>query len=131
MSKHRITNNTLGVIIGLVISVWWVFMGFVTGFPFPIPDDIISYILTWGGLRETITPVLYLILIPIVAIENKRGFWAALVLSIVLLVFSLLVPILGYAIKIFGPIVFSIIQIPIIIYSYKALQEQSKTTIEE
>ncbi len=24
---NKITNNTLGVIIGLVVSVWWIFMG--------------------------------------------------------------------------------------------------------
>ncbi|MBA7559471.1 hypothetical protein ES708_01086 [subsurface metagenome] len=67
---NGITNNTLGVIIGLVVSIWWIFMGLEMGFPFGAPDPI-CYALTLGGYRHTIMTILALVLIPICARENK------------------------------------------------------------
>ena len=65
MSKNsKITNYTLGTIIGLVISVWWIFMGLNFGFKFEAGFDRISYFLTLGGYRHTIMPIVALILIP-------------------------------------------------------------------
>jgi len=76
MSKStRISNNTLGIIIGLVISVWWIFMGLDSGFRFEAPDHI-SYLLTLGERRHTIMTILALILIPLCARERTNGlFW--------------------------------------------------------
>ena len=138
MSKtNRITNNTLGVIVGLVISVLWIFMGLDIGFRF-VASDCVSYVLTLGELRHTIMTILALILIPICARENKWGFLAAMVLGIVTLALSLSHSIYmliatppGFESQIFGPIAWSIIQIPIIIFSYKARQELAKATIKE
>lgn len=138
MSKtNRITNNTLSVIIGLVISVWWIFMGLNTGFRF-IATDNISFILTLGEQRHTIMTILALILIPICARENRWGFLAAMLLGVVTLalslshsIYMLIVTPPGFESQIFGPIVWSVIQIPIIIFSYKARQELIKVAIKE
>jgi len=134
---NKINNNTLGVIIGLVVSVWWIFMGLNTGFRF-IAADQISYILTLGAQRHTIMTILALILIPICARENKWGFLAALVLGIVTLALSLVHSIHmlvatppGFESQILGPSIWSIIQIPIIIFSYRARRELTKAAIEE
>ncbi|MCK4397335.1 hypothetical protein KAW96_12220 [candidate division WOR-3 bacterium] len=126
---NRISNNTLAVIIGLVISVWWIFMGLNAGFRF-VSADQISYMLTLGEQRHTIMTILALILIPICARENKWGFLSAMVLGIVTLalssihsIYMLIATPLGFESQIFGPIIWSVIQIPIIIFSYKARQE--------
>ncbi len=137
MSKcTRITNYTLGAIIGLVISVWWIFMGLNFGFRFGAGFDRISYLLTLGGYRHTIIPIVALILIPICAREHRWGFLAAIVLAIVTLSLSLIHSIYmlicsppGFESKIFGPLIWSVIQISIIIFSYKARQELTKATI--
>lgn len=136
MSKSsRISNNTLGVIIGLVISIWWIFMGLDTGFQFQASDHI-SYLLTLGEHRHTIMTVLALILIPICALENTWGFATTMVLGIVTLTLSLSHSIymiiaapVGFEAKIFGPIIWSVIQIPIVIFSYKARRELLQTPI--
>lgn len=134
---NKITNNGLGVIIGLVVSVWWIFMGLNTGFRF-VASDQISYILTLGEQRHTIMTILALILIPICARGNKWGFFAAMVLGIVTLALSLAHSIYmlvatpsGFESQILGPTVWAIIQIPIIIFGYKARQELIKATTKE
>ncbi|MCD6456081.1 MAG: hypothetical protein J7K81_04755 [Methanophagales archaeon] len=43
IKANRISNNALAVIIGLVISVWWIFMGLNAGFRFVAANQI-SYI---------------------------------------------------------------------------------------
>ena len=138
MSKtNKITNNTLGVIIGLVLSVWWIFMGLNTGFRFVAADQI-SYILTLGEQRHTIMIILALILIPICARENKWGLLTAMVLGMVTFALSFVHSIYmliatppGFESQIFGPFIWSIIQIPIIVFSYKARQELIKATTKE
>lgn len=133
----KMDNNRLGVIIGLVVSVWWIFMGLNTGFRF-VASDQISYILTLGEQRHTIMTILALILIPICAQGNKLGFFAAMVLGILTLALSLAHSVYmlvaapsGFESQILGPTVWAIIQIPIIIFSYKARQELIKDTSKE
>ena len=128
----KISNNTLGVIIGLVISIWWIIMGLDIGFQF-VASDKISYILTLGEQRHTIITILALILIPICARENKWGFLSAMILGIFTFILSVIHIIYmfaatptGYESQIFGPIIWSIFQIPIIIFSYKARKEYVK-----
>jgi len=94
--------------------------------------------LTLGDQRHTIMTILALILIPICARENKWGFLSAMVLVIVTLALSLIHSIYmlittppGFVSQIFGPTVWSIIQIPIISFSYKARQELIKATTKE
>ena len=138
MSKStRITNYALGAIIGLVISIWWIFMGLDFGFKFGAGFDRISYLLTLGGHRHTIMPIVALILIPICAREHRWGFLAAMVLGIVTLslllihsIYLLICSLPGFESIVFGPIVWPVIQIPIILFSYKARQELTKATIE-
>lgn len=129
MSKStRISNNTLGLIIGLVISVWWIFMGLDSGFRFEALDHI-CYLLTLGGRRHTIMTILALILIPLCARENKWGFLAAMFLGIVTLtlssvhiIYMLVAAPSGFESQLFGPLVWSVMQIPIVIFGYRARQ---------
>ncbi len=123
----KISNNKIGVIIGLVISVWWIFVGLDSGFRFGSGFDNVSYILTLGGYRHTVMPVAALILIPVCAREYRWGFLAAMLLGIVTLtlasthvIYMLIAAPVGYKSLIFGPTGWSVIQILIIVYGYKA-----------
>ncbi|MGD9276089.1 MAG: hypothetical protein PVJ67_02865 [Candidatus Pacearchaeota archaeon] len=125
---EKINNNTLAVIIGLVISIGWIFMGLDIGFQFVAPDQI-SYILTLAGQRHTIMTLLALVLIPICARENRWGLLSAMILGIVTLtlslahiIYMLIATPSGFESQIFGPTIWSIIQIPIIFFGYKAQQ---------
>jgi hypothetical protein len=129
----KISTNTLGVIIGLVISVLWIFMALDFGFNFGSGFDLLSYLLTMGGYRHTIIPIAALILIPICARGYRWGFSAAMVLGIVALVlplthvlYMLIMTPPGYKSLIFGPAIWSIMQIPIIVFSYRARKELSE-----
>lgn len=123
----KISTNTLGVIVGLVISVFWIFMGLDFGFEFGAGFDSISYLLTLGGYRHTIIPIAALILIPICAREYRWGFSATMALGIVTLtlasahvIYMLIVTPFGYESLLFGPIMWSVMQTPIIMFSYRA-----------
>ena len=129
--SKKISNNTLFTIIGLVTSVWWIFMGLDIGFRFVAPD-FVSYLLTLGEYRHTIMTIAALILIPFCSMGNRWGFLGAMVLGSVTLILSLTHSIYmliatppGFESQIFGPIVWSIIQIPIIVFSYRAKKELS------
>ena len=131
-NKTKIRNSTLGVIIGLVISVWWIFMGLDIGFRFEASDSV-SYWLTLGGYRHTIMTILALVLIPACALEKRWGFLAAMLLGVVTLtlsvvhvVYMLITAPSGYESQLFGPIVWSIIQVPIVVFGYKARREIGK-----
>jgi hypothetical protein len=133
-NKTRIRNSTLGVIIGLEISILWIFMGLESGFRFEAAD-LTSYWLTLGGYRYTIMTILALILIPTCALEKMWGFLAAVALGGVTLTLSLthVVHMLvaapsGFESQLFGPVVWSIIQIPIVVCGCRAargLREKS------
>ena len=131
-SKARIRNSTLGVITGLVISVWWIFMGLDIGFRFEA-SDAVSYWLTLGGYRHTIMTILALALIPVCALEKQWGFLGAMVLgvatlalSVVHVVYMLITAPSGYESQLFGPIIWSLMQIPIILFSHRARREPVK-----
>jgi hypothetical protein len=131
-SKGRIRNSTLGVIIGLVVSVWWIFMGLDIGFRFEA-SDAVSYWLTLGGYRHTIMTILALFLIPVCALEKRWGFLAAMVIGIATLtlspvhvVYMLITGPSGYESQLFGPIIWSVMQIPIIVFSHWARREPAK-----
>jgi hypothetical protein len=131
-NKARIRNSTLGVITGLVISVWWIFMGLDIGFRFEA-SDAVSYWLTLGGYRHTIMTMLALVLIPVCALEKRWGFLGAtvlgiatLTLSVVHVVYMLITAPSGYESQLFGPIIWSLVQIPIIVFSYRARREPAK-----
>ena len=130
MSKNdKIANDTFGVLIGLVLSVLWIFMGLDFGFTFEAADYV-CHILTIGGLRHTIMPMLALLLIPICARENRWGFLAAIVLgittftlSIIHVVYLLIATPLGFESQILGPLIWSIIQVVIMVFGYKAQKQ--------
>ena len=126
--KTRIRNSTLGVIIGLEISVLWIFMGLDSGFRFEAVD-LTSYWLTLGAHRHQIMTVLALILVPICSLEKMWGFLAAaalggvtLTLSLIHVVHMLVATPSGFESQLFGPIVWSVIQIPIIVFAYRAVR---------
>jgi hypothetical protein len=126
---NGISTNTLGVILGLVATVLWIFMGLEMGFPF-VPTSYISYIVTLGGYRHTVMTILALILIPLCARENIQGFRAAMVLGTVIFALSLIsiidLFITGERVKLLGPLGWLVIQIPVIIFSYRAQQQLIK-----
>jgi hypothetical protein len=128
-SKARISKSALGVIIGLVISVWWIFMGLDIGFRFEASDAVSSW-LTLGGYRHTIMTIVALFLIPVCALEKRWGFLGAMVLGIATLtlsgihvVYMLITAPSGYESQLFGPIIWSVFQIPIIVFSHRARRE--------
>jgi hypothetical protein len=131
-NRARIRNSTLGLIIALVISVWWIFMGLDSGFRFQASDSV-SYWLTLGERRHTIMTIVALILIPVCALEKMWGFIAVIILGLVTIILSmahvvymLIVEPSGFESQLFGPVVWSIIQIPIVILGYKANQGLGK-----
>ena len=122
----KISTNTPGVIVGLELSVLWILVGLEMGFAFK-PHSFLSYIVTLGAHRHTVMTIAGLILIPICAREIKWGFLAAMVLGIVTSILTsvsvielLIAPPPWYEGQQFGPIVWIMIQIPIILFSYKA-----------
>jgi hypothetical protein len=128
-NKARITKSALGVIIGLVLSVWWIFMGLDIGFRFEAGDTV-SLWLTLGGYRHTIMTILALFLIPVCALEKRWVFWGTMVLGIVTLTLSVIHIVYmvitapsGYESQLFGPIIWSVFQIPIIVFSQRARRE--------
>jgi hypothetical protein len=123
---QRISNNALGVIIGLVLSVWWIFMGLDMGFPF-VPFNDLSYIVTLAGYRHTVMTIAALALIPICSREYRWGFLAAMILGALTFVLSLITVVnllvfapAGFQETLMGPLVWLIIQIPIVVFAYRA-----------
>ena len=121
----RISVNTLGVIVGLVVSVGLSISGLKEGLAAaldPVSANVV-YILT----------LVSLILIPICSRENRWGFLSAMVLGIVLLALSVsdftqLITGLPSAESpefesTVGGMIWGIIQIPIIVFSYRAYRE--------
>ena len=124
-----IRSNTLGLIIGLVLSVGWIFMGLDIGFRFEAADAV-SLWLTLGGYWHTIATLLALVLIPACALEKRWAFGAAMVLGAATLILSVIhvgymviatPP--GYESQLFGPIVWSAIQVVIVVLGQRARQE--------
>ena len=124
--SRRIPTNTLGVIVGLELSVFWMFIGALQGFAFK-PWSTLSYIVALGSHRHTIITIAGLILIPICAREIKWAFLAAMVLGMITFVLTsvsvvemLIAPPPWYEGWQFGPIAWIVLQIPIILFSYRA-----------
>ena len=131
--SKRINTSTLIVIIGLATSIMWIFMGLDFSFKFG-PLDLVCEILTLGGYRHTIMTILALILIPICSMENKWGFLGALLLGTLIfalsmthVIYMLIASPTGYEEQLFGPIAWSIIQIPIVVFSAKSRKEVINT----
>jgi len=104
-------------------------MGLDIGFRFEAPDTT-SYILTLGGLRHTIMTIAALILIPICAREIRWGFILAILLGAVTLLLTLSHIIYmiiskppGFESQLFGPIVWTIMQLPIVFFGCRALKK--------
>jgi hypothetical protein len=127
--NQRISNNTLGVIVGLVLSVWWIFMGLVMGFPF-VPFNYLNYVVTLAGYRHAVMPIIALVLIPICAKGYRWGFWAALILGALTFLLSLITVVnllvsapAGFQQILMGPSVWLVIQVPIIVFACRALKQ--------
>jgi hypothetical protein len=127
--NQRISNNTLGVIVGLVLSVWWIFMGLVMGFPF-VPFNYLNYVVTLAGYRHAVMPIIALVLIPICAKGYRWGFWAALILGALTFLLSLITVVnllvsapAGFQQILMGPSVWLVIQVPIMVFACRALKQ--------
>ena len=125
----KIRSSTLGVIISLVISVGWIFMGLDIGFRFEA-SDLVSQWLTLGGYRHTIATILALALIPVCALEKRWGFLAVLALGITTLtlsathvIYMVVATPAGYESQLFGPLIWTVIQVPVIVFSQRAGKE--------
>jgi hypothetical protein len=77
--------------------------------------------------------ILALVFIPLCALEKQLGFLAAmvlgtvtLILSVVHVVYMLIVVPSGYESQLFGPIVWSIMQVPIVVFGYRARRDANK-----
>jgi hypothetical protein len=124
---NKASRYKLGVIICLVLSVFWIFMGLDIGFKFEAVD-LVSRLLTLGGLRHTIMSVCGLVLIVVCSTSKHRiGFLGTLVLGVMTLtltaahiIYMFAVDPSGFIAQLFGPLVWSLIQIPLIIFSFKA-----------
>jgi hypothetical protein len=126
MAKHTISKDTLGLLISLVVSVWWIFMGLDLGFRFEAPDTV-SYLLTLGGTRHTVMTVAALVLIPICAREIRWGAVLAAVLATVTflltaahVVYMVVTKPAGFEDQLFGPIVWALMQLPIVFFGRRA-----------
>jgi hypothetical protein len=130
----RISVNVLGVLIGLELSVLWILMGLELGFAFK-PTSTLSTIVTLGAHRHTIMTVAGLVLIPICAREIRWGFLAAMVLGIataaltsVSVIEMVVAPAPGDEGRLFGPIVWILLQIPVVLFSYRFRKARDGTT---
>jgi ABC-type Na+ efflux pump permease subunit len=130
MAKNqRISNNALGVIVGLVLSVWWIFMGLDMGFSFE-PFNDLSQVVTLAGYRHTVMTIAALVLIPICAREYRWGFWAAMILGALTFVLSLITVVNllvstppDFQQTLMGPAVWLIFQAIIVVFAYRALKQ--------
>lgn len=124
---NKISKNALVVVLGLVISVAWIIIGLVEtpeapGLSTVLPPLIIVFVI--------IVSLVGLILIPICARENKWGFLSALILGIIVISYEAknqINFITGtmpegslFVLLVIGGVIWLIIQIPIIIFSYRA-----------
>jgi len=126
---QRISNNALGVIVGLVLSVWWIFMGLVMDFPF-VPFNDLSYVVTLAGYRHAVMTIAALILIPICSREYRWGFLAAMILGALTFVLSLITVVNllvstppDFQQTLMGPLVWLIFQVIIVVFAYRALKQ--------
>jgi|LGVF01.2.fsa_nt_gb hypothetical protein len=129
----RISTSTLCVVAGLELSILWILIGLEIGFAFK-PHSTLSYIVTLGAHRHTVMTIAGLILIPICAWEIKWGFMAAMALGIVTVILTsvsvielLIAPPPWYEGQQFGPGIWVMLQIPIILFSYRAIKELSES----
>ncbi len=127
---NKISKNALIVVVGLVVSVAWIIIGLVEtpeapGLSTVLQPEMVTYVI--------IVTIASLVLIPICSRDKEGGFIAALVLGTIILVaetVDLLRYISGsmpegplFNLLIIGGVVWLIIQIPIIIFSYRAYME--------
>jgi hypothetical protein len=135
MDKSKRTSiNTLGVLIGLELSVLWILMGLELGFAFK-PTSTLSTIVTLGARRHTIMTIAALVLIPVCAREIRWGFLAAMILGIVTaaltsvsIVEMVVAPSPGDAGRLFGPLVWIVLQIPVVLFSHRSRKAIDETT---
>jgi hypothetical protein len=132
--SRRMSVNTLGVLIGLELSVLWILMGLESGFAFE-PTSTLSIIVTLGARRHTIMTIAGLILIPICAREVRWGFLAAMILGITTSVLTsvsviemLVAASPGDEGRLFGPLIWIVFQIPVILFSHRSRRTLSKET---
>ena len=134
MDKPRHTSvNTLGVLIGLELSVLWILMGLELGFAFK-PTSTLSTIVNLGARRHTIMTIAGLVLIPVCAREIRWGYLAAMVLGTATAILTsvsviemVVTPAPGDAGRLFGPLVWIVLQIPIVVFSYRSQEALSRT----
>jgi len=125
----KINNYTLGLIIGLIASILWIFLGLDFGFHFKAYDQFCN-ILTLFGFRHTIISILVMIMIPLCACENIIGIIGSMITGIITffltathIVYLIIIKQTEY---IFGPVIWLLIHITIIISAYLSYKELNK-----
>jgi hypothetical protein len=128
----RTSANVLGVLVGLELSVLWILMGLELGFTFK-PTSTLSTIVTLGAHRHTIMTIASLLLIPICARELRWGFLAAMILGIATIALTtvsviemVVAPAPGDEGRLFGPIIWIVLQVPVILFSHRGRKEQGE-----
>lgn len=107
-------------------------MGLDIGFPFET-NDTVCYWLTLGGYRHTIMTIIAFVLIPFCALEKPKAFLMSIVLgtttltlSVVHVGYMIIAAPSGYESQLFGPVMWSIMQVPIVFFGYSAWQVSGK-----
>lgn len=121
------------LITSLIVSIGIIFIALdILDFPF-ISYDSFSSIICLGGTRHTAGVLASLLLIPLCAAKNRFGFLGAFILGISLFLlctvhtaYMLIVRTYHFEEQIHGPIIWALIQLPIIIYGYRAFKEIKK-----
>ena len=121
------------LIAALAVSIGIIFIGLdILAFPF-VSFDSFSSIICLGGTRHTVGVLAALFLIPLCAAKQRFGFLGALVLGIsifllcaVHITYMLLVRTYRFEEQIHGPIIWALVQLPVIIYGYKSIMEVKK-----
>ena len=131
--KENLSQANFIVIVGLVLSVFIIFIALdIMKFPFSTYDRI-SYYLCLGNTRHTVGVIGTLIIIPLCTKKIIWGFVLALILSTVIFIlcFSHVIHMLinnppNFTSQIHGPIIWSVVQLPVIIFSYISIKENKQ-----
>jgi len=121
------------LIAALAVSIGIIFIALdILEFPF-ISYDSFSSIICLGGTRHTVGVLAALFLIPVCAAKKRFGFLGALLLGISLfllcvvhIAYMLIMRTYRFEEQIHGPIIWALVQLPVIIYGYKSFMEVKK-----
>ncbi|MBN1439442.1 MAG: hypothetical protein JW929_08540 [Anaerolineales bacterium] len=126
-------NNPVMLILWLSVSVGIIFIALdILKFPF-VTYDRAGYLLCLGDTRHTVGVLAALVCIPLCAAKQRLGYYAALASGAILFllcsshaVYMLAAQTHRFEDQIHGPILWALVQIPIVVYAYKSIREAGK-----